>query len=114
MENKERNKNFRKPRSRQNTSQSSRFAIIDSRGPDRKSKGTASQLFDRYTALARESEKDGNHQEAENFFQHAEHYRRLNPSFKGESDGEKKECKEAEDSQYMMILPPKKFEPSED
>ena len=81
-------------------------------------KGTALQLLDRYMALARDAEKEGTLQEAENFFQHAEHYRIVSSSFKDTTNHEKKalpkegrkrdEEKRDEPVGPMMILPPKK------
>ena len=39
--------------------------------------GNAHQKYDRYVALAREAASNGDHIEAENFYQHAEHYFRV-------------------------------------
>jgi hypothetical protein len=49
----------------------------DSNGPDVKIKGTASQVTDRYQALARDALVTGNRVAAENYLQHAEHYQRI-------------------------------------
>ena len=49
----------------------------DSNGPDVKIKGTASQVQDRYQALARDAVSMGNRVAAENYYQHAEHYQRI-------------------------------------
>jgi hypothetical protein len=120
MDNKEKNKNVKKGRSRHHENHAThRHSIIDSQGPDRKMKGTALHLFERYTALARDAEREGNFQEAENFFQHAEHYRMMNAAFKEGSSREKKapskeETKKEESAASMMILPPKKTVPVDD
>ncbi len=49
----------------------------DSSGPDIKVRGTASAVYDKYTALGRDAVLSGDRVAAENFFQHAEHYHRL-------------------------------------
>lgn len=114
MDHKEKNKNTKKnrPRHQHNDNHIHRHSIIDSQGPDRKMKGTASQLFDRYMALGKDAAKERNLQEAENFFQHAEHYRMIMSTFKDTTHHEKKELpKEAEKESTAaptMILPPKK------
>src|SRR2546423_9017280 len=47
---------------------------FDSNGPNLKIRGSASQIFERYVALAREAATGGDRLAAENFYQHAEHY----------------------------------------
>jgi hypothetical protein len=51
---------------------------FDSNGPDVRVRGTAQQIFERYVALAREAATTGDRIAAENFYQHAEHYFRIN------------------------------------
>jgi Domain of unknown function (DUF4167) len=60
------------PRSPQNNQ------TLHSNGPDIKIRGTAYQIFERYIALAREATANGDRIAAENFYQHAEHYFRIN------------------------------------
>jgi hypothetical protein len=50
---------------------------FDSTGPDVKLRGTASQLYDKYLALARDANAGGDRVAAENYLQHAEHYYRV-------------------------------------
>jgi len=50
---------------------------FDSNGPDVKVRGNATQVFDKYTALARDAASSGNRVKAENLRQHAEHYLRV-------------------------------------
>jgi hypothetical protein len=50
---------------------------FDSSGPNLKIRGSASQIFERYVALAREAATSGDPVAAENFYQHAEHYFRV-------------------------------------
>jgi hypothetical protein len=124
MDNKDKNRNMKKGRSRHHENHViHRHSIIDSQGPDRKMKGTALHLFERYTALARDAEREGNFQEAENFFQHAEHYRMMNAGFKEGPSRDKKasskesikeDTKKEESTASMMILPPKKTAPVDD
>jgi len=51
---------------------------FDSNGPNIKIRGSAHQIFERYLALAREATANGDRIAAENFYQHAEHYFRVN------------------------------------
>ena len=51
---------------------------FDSNGPDIKIRGSTHQIFERYLALAREATASGDRVAAENFYQHAEHYFRIN------------------------------------
>src|SRR3984893_17982851 len=48
-----------------------------SNGPNIKIRGSAHQIFERYLALAREATASGDRIAAENFYQHAEHYFRV-------------------------------------
>ena len=50
---------------------------FDSTGPNVKIRGTPHQMFERYTALAREASTGGDRVAAENLYQHAEHYFRV-------------------------------------
>ena len=49
----------------------------ESSGPGSKIRGNASQLFDKYQAMARDAQTSGDRVAAENYMQHAEHYFRL-------------------------------------
>ena len=51
---------------------------FDSNGPNIKIRGSAHQIFERYLTLAREATASGDRIAAENFYQHAEHYFRIN------------------------------------
>ncbi len=58
---------------------------VDSSGPEIKIRGSASQIFEKYLALARDATVSGDRVMAENYLQHAEHYyRTLNPNAGGE------------------------------
>ena len=50
---------------------------LDSNGPNIKTRGTARQIFERYVALGREVSTSGDRVDAENLYQHAEHYFRV-------------------------------------
>jgi len=55
-----------------------RNQTFDSNGPNVRVRGSATQIFERYVALAREAAIGDDRVGAENFYQHAEHYfRRL-------------------------------------
>ena len=63
----------------------------DSNGPDVRVRGTASQVYEKYQALARDAMASGDRVMAENYSQHAEHYYRIVLSFQpapGEGDKE--------------------------
>ncbi len=51
---------------------------FESNGPNIKIRGSAHQIFERYIALAREAATSDDRIAAENFYQHAEHYFRIN------------------------------------
>jgi hypothetical protein len=53
----------------------------DSNGPDVRVRGTASQVLEKYQALARDAMSAGDRVMAENYQQHAEHYYRILQSF---------------------------------
>ena len=50
---------------------------MDSNGPNVKVRGSATQIFERYVALAREAAIGDDRIVAENLYQHAEHYFRI-------------------------------------
>jgi hypothetical protein len=61
---------------------------FDSNGPGIKVRGTARQIFERYVALAREAATSDDRIAAENFYQHAEHYFRIDKARReGNSQG---------------------------
>ena len=49
----------------------------ESNGPDVKIRGSAQQVADKYTTLARDAQASGDRVVAENYLQHAEHYNRI-------------------------------------
>jgi hypothetical protein len=64
-------------RSGRNKPSNPRNQTYDSSGPDGKVRGSASQVFEKYLALARDAQSSGDRISAENYFQHAEHYYRI-------------------------------------
>ncbi|MBL1240444.1 MAG: DUF4167 domain-containing protein, partial [OCS116 cluster bacterium] len=50
---------------------------FDSNGPDVKIRGNAQTIADKYTSLAHDAISSGSRIMAENYFQHAEHYKRI-------------------------------------
>jgi len=68
-------KRGRNQRRRQGGSNPNR--ALDSNGPDVRIRGTANQIYDKYTALARDASSAGDRVKAESYLQHAEHYFRL-------------------------------------
>src|SRR5690606_19998171 len=49
----------------------------ESNGPDVKIRGSAQQIAEKYTTLARDAMSSGDRVMAENYLQHAEHYNRI-------------------------------------
>ncbi len=50
---------------------------FESTGPDVKIRGSAQQILDKYLQYARDAQSSGDRINAENYFQHAEHYARV-------------------------------------
>ena len=50
---------------------------FDSHGPGDRIRGTASQIYERYLALAREAARTDDRVASEGYYQHAEHYFRI-------------------------------------
>jgi hypothetical protein len=71
-----RGRNGRKPHN-PHSGGSSKNQTFDSSGPDIKVRGSASQVLEKYLALARDATSAGDRIAAENYFQHAEHYYRI-------------------------------------
>lgn len=55
----------------------SRHQVFDSNGPDVRIRGNASQVYDKYMALARDAQVSGDRVKLESYLQHAEHYYRI-------------------------------------
>src|SRR5215212_3482014 len=84
----------RPPRGRYNGNQPQqqrtpqRNQTFDSNGPNVRVRGSATQIFERYVALAREAAIGDDRIAAENLYQHAEHYLRIaNASRDGNQQG---------------------------
>jgi hypothetical protein len=52
--------------------------LLDSHGPGERVRGSAFQISERYLTLAREAERSDDRVSAHNYYQHAEHYLRIN------------------------------------
>ena len=55
----------------------SRNQTFDSNGPSVRIRGNASQVHEKYLAMARDASSSGDRVSAENYLQHAEHYHRI-------------------------------------
>ncbi len=69
--------NNKRARGRGRKQQSATNRTYDSNGPDVKIRGTASQIAEKYVALARDAQVGGDPVASENYLQHAEHYLRI-------------------------------------
>ena len=58
---------------------------LDSHGPAERIRGSAFQINERYLALAREAERSDDRVISENYYQHAEHYFRINNQDRGDN-----------------------------
>lgn len=71
----------RRSRGRNNNSKgkggNNRAKVFDSNGPEVRIRGTAHQIFDKYTALAKDAKSSGDYVLNESYLQHAEHYQRM-------------------------------------
>lgn len=65
--------------------------VFDSSGPDGKVRGTPQQIIEKYTQLHRDGVLSGDRVDAENFAQHAEHYKRLLAEAQREVDQRREE-----------------------
>lgn len=92
-------------RNQQNGIPLNRNHVFDSSGPEMRVRGTAQQLFDKYTQMARDAASSGDRVLGESYYQHAEHYFRIisainqaqglpnppqngQPGYAGETEGE--------------------------
>lgn len=67
-----------------------RSQVFDSNGPEVRIRGTAHQICEKYTALAKDARGAGDEILAESYLQHAEHYQRLINSW-NEQDGQQQQ-----------------------
>lgn len=78
MSNNHKNQHHSRRRSRGGSNRKNlRSQTFDSNGPDVRIRGTASQVYDKYCALAKDAIGAGDSIMAENYLQHAEHYLRI-------------------------------------
>jgi len=68
--------NTTRPTQQQRAPQNNR--VLDSHGPAERIRGSAGQITERYLSLAREAERSDDRVSSENYYQHAEHYFRVN------------------------------------
>ena len=64
-------------RSQNRMSYTNKNQVYDSQGPTQRVRGTAQQIFEKYSQMARDAASAGNHLLAESFQQHSEHYLRI-------------------------------------
>jgi hypothetical protein len=73
--------------------------VFESTGPDGRVRGTAQQLVEKYTSLARDAHASGDPVLMLNYYQHAEHYQRLYTEIMEENATFERE-REAQRAQY--------------
>ncbi|MBT3915331.1 MAG: DUF4167 domain-containing protein [Rhodospirillaceae bacterium] len=93
--------NSRRSRGRGNGKrQSNRNSNFDSGGPEGRIRGNASQVHEKYLALARDALSADDRVASENYFQHAEHfYRILHANSENQKDGAKDGTKDDDANQ---------------
>ena len=69
--------------SRQQPRGPQRNQTLNTHGPGERNRGNASQLYQRYLTLAQEAARSDDRIAAENYYQHAEHYFRVNKENRG-------------------------------
>ncbi len=69
--------NSRRPRGRGNGKRQPKNQNFDSNGPDGRVRGNASQIHEKYLAMARDAQSAGDPVASENYSQHAEHFFRV-------------------------------------
>ena len=69
--------NSRRPRGRSNKRSSNRNNSHDNGGPEGRIRGNASQVYEKYLALARDALSADDRISSENYSQHAEHFYRI-------------------------------------
>ncbi len=79
--------------------QSSRNQTFDSNGPEGKVRGTAQQIYDKYSSLARDAVSAGEHITAEGFYQFAEHYYRLANADGGQNQNRQQQNAQRQDGE---------------
>ena len=94
-------------------SKPNRMQVFDSNGPEVKIRGTAHQIADKYESLAKDATSSDDPTLAQNYLQHAEHYRRMNNSFVEHEERQKAE-KEEELALPETMVPPANSETTED
>lgn len=70
----------------------------ESNGPDVKIRGSAQQIADKYSTLARDAQASGDHVMAENYLQHAEHYNRIIAAAQSQQQAMRESREEQEDN----------------
>ncbi len=68
----------------------------ESNGPDVKIRGSAQQVADKYTTLARDAQASGDRVMAENYLQHAEHYNRIIAAAQSQQQAQRESREEQE------------------
>ena len=92
---------------------SNRNQALDSNGPMGRIRGNAYQICERYLSQARDAASSGDRIMAENLYQHAEHYLRLNNMFNEPRDDNRKPRNEnAPESSGRDETPPEGRTPS--
>ncbi len=70
----------------------------ESNGPDVKIRGSAQQIADKYSTLARDAQASGDRVMAENYLQHAEHYNRIIAAAQSQQQAQRESREEQEES----------------
>lgn len=71
------NNNNKRSRNRGRRQPNPNSRVYESNGPDVRVRGTAAHIAEKYLSLGRDAQASGDIVQAENYFQHAEHYLRI-------------------------------------
>ena len=82
-----------------------RMQVFDSNGPEVRIRGTAQQVAEKYEALAKDATSSDDMIMAQNYLQHAEHYRRILNSFHEAEERQRQEKEEELGLPDSMVKP---------
>ena len=77
--------------------------VYDSNGPDVRIRGTAQQIVEKYSTLAKDAASAGDINMAESYLQHADHYQRIVNSWGQQVALADEDLNEVEDDEHLDV-----------